>query len=176
MSEDKKEFIGYEYKETIVREEYVTIYQDGYENFGWSLEGTYTTPEHVGCVTMKFKRDRKLKNKLEISKLQRQFDEIISQVERLERKKELKASTVAYIIGVVAAVLFACAILAFTVWKNIVVMVVLGIPALIGFVLSYVIYTKIRKSKVQEITPLIDEKYDELYQVTMQANNLLQSI
>lgn len=37
---DKKAFVGYEYKEITVNAGLVSMYLDGYENFGWIAEET----------------------------------------------------------------------------------------------------------------------------------------
>ena len=38
MSNIKRNFIGYEYKEITVESEYVSMYLDCYENFGWTVD------------------------------------------------------------------------------------------------------------------------------------------
>ncbi len=99
--EEKNTFIGYEYLDIVVQKNYFRLFEDGYENFGWKLENVINTPNSYGTATIRFKRDRKLKNKHEISKLQKQFNETVSEIDHLERKKGFHASTAAYVIGVI---------------------------------------------------------------------------
>ena len=62
---------------------------------------------------MKFKRDRKVRNKAELTRLQRQFDSCVSEIESLERSKYLRASVFAYIIGVVGTAFMAGSVFAY---------------------------------------------------------------
>ena len=52
-------------------------------------------------------------------------------------------------------------------------MIVLAIPALLGWVLPYILFTNIRKKKAALVTPLIDSKHDAIYDVCLKANSLL---
>jgi hypothetical protein len=61
-----KNFVGYEYKEVSTSRGLEGVYADGYPNFGWELEGG-------NYGRLKFKRDRKIRNKAELSRLQREF-------------------------------------------------------------------------------------------------------
>lgn len=70
---NNNEFIGYEYKEVTIPRSMDSVYTDGYANFGWQPEGSSPTPS-VGKIVMKYKRNRKLRNKAEITRLQRKFD------------------------------------------------------------------------------------------------------
>lgn len=70
---NNNEFIGYEYKEVTIPRSMDSVYTDGYANFGWQPEGSSATPS-VGKIVVKYKRNRKLRNKAEITRLQRKFD------------------------------------------------------------------------------------------------------
>lgn len=167
-----KDYIGYEYKDVTVKRDLQPIYMDSYSNFGWTLEDT-TTPEHrVGSITIKFKRDRKIRNKAELTRLQRQFDACIEEIQKLEFSKILVASGVAYMIGVLGTAFMAGAVFAYL-GNLIALMVLLAIPGFIGWIVPYISYVLIRRKKVAEVTPLIDQKYDEIYEVCEKANGLL---
>lgn len=124
----------------------VSVFADGYENFGWQLDSTADLVGNVDSITMKFKRDRKIRNKAELTRLQRNFDACVSEILSLEFSKYIKASIAAYI---------------------------LAIPAFVGWTLPYFLYQGIRKKKTLQVTPLIDQKYDELYAVCEKVNSLL---
>lgn len=80
----KKAFVGYEYKEITVKRSMASIYADGYENFGWKSEGIVHQPSKlaIDSVTLKFKRDRKIRNKTELTRLQRNFDACVQEIIR----------------------------------------------------------------------------------------------
>lgn len=182
MSENPKNennFIGYEYKEVTVKRNMESVYADGYNNFGWTLEDTSVPiqgeiTQTFGSVTMKFKRDRKIRNKAELTRLQRQFDACVAEIETLERSKTSAASIVAFTIGIIGAAFMAGSVFAINASK-IVFSVILAVPALICWILPYFCYLNIRRKKTENVTPLIDQKYDEIYEVCEKANGLLPS-
>lgn len=170
MSE--KKFVGYEYQDVVVKRSMLSMYTDAYENFGWVLEGTFNPIGKVDSVTLQLKRDRQIRNKPEIRRLQRQFETYASQIQSLETAKYVKASAVAYMVGILGTVSMAGSVFAVT--SNMIALcVVLGALGFAGWSLSYLAYRKIRKNKEAEITPQIDEKYDEIYEVCQKANLLL---
>lgn len=80
-------FVGYEHKSIIVDGDMESMYADGYQNFGWMLESTSKPQAGVNTIAMKFKRDRKIRNKAELTRLQRQFDTCASKITRMENSK-----------------------------------------------------------------------------------------
>ncbi|MGM9605831.1 MAG: hypothetical protein ACI3XG_12300 [Faecousia sp.] len=171
---EKKDFVGYEYKTVSVKRAMASVYADGYENFGWELEGTEeqsgTLPAQT--ITMKFKRDRKICNKAELTRLQRNFDACVNEILSLETSKYVKASVIAYTVGIIGTAFMAGSVFAVTAGR-IVPCVILAIPAFAGWILPYFLFKGAEKKKVAEVTPLIDKKYDELYIVCEKAHNLL---
>ena len=169
---NENRFIGYEYKEVTVKRNMESVYSDGYANFGWTLEGISTPIQSVGSVTLKFKRDRKLRNKAELTRLQRQFDSCVTEIQRLELSKIIMASAVAYIIGIVGTAFMAGSVFAY-IANMLPLCIVLAIPAFAGWIIPYFCYCSIRMKKTDEVEPLIDKKYDEIYEVSEKANSLL---
>lgn len=167
-----KPFVGYEYQEIAVKNGMTSIYADGYENFGWKLEDSSFVFGKLDSVTMKFKRDRKIRNKPELTRLQRQFDAIASDIVSLEASKRMKASIVAYLVGIIGTAFMAGSV--FSITSGLILpCILLAIPAFIGWLLPYFLYRSIEKKRIASVTPLIDSKYDELYTVCEKANNLL---
>lgn len=165
-------FVGYEYQDVIVKNEMSSVYTDGYENFGWKLEGTSTKEGKMGSVVLKFKRDRKIRNKAELTRFQRQFNVCVSEIEALNFSKGVKASAIAYVIGVVGTAFMAGSVFAVT-SNQIMGCIVMAIPGLISWIIPYPIFRKIKTKKTKEVTPLIDNKYDEIYSICEKANSLL---
>lgn len=83
---EKNNFIGYEYQDVTVKRSMASLYADSYQNFGWELDGTTEPVGKLDSVTMKFKRDRKLRNKAELTRLQRNFDACITETLSLEAR------------------------------------------------------------------------------------------
>jgi hypothetical protein len=169
---NENNFVGYEYQDVIVANEMASVYTDGYENFGWKLEGTSTKEGKIGSVVLKFKRNRKIRNKAELTRFQRQFDACVSEIEALNFSKGLKASAIAYVIGVIGTTFMAGSVFAVT-SDQIMRCIVMAIPGFIGWIIPYPIFRKMKAKKTKEVTPLIDNKYDEIYSICEKANSLL---
>lgn len=165
-------FVGYEYKSITVKQAMESIYADSYSSFGWEMESTSTPLAGVPTVTMKFKRDRKIRNKAELTRLQRQFDAMVNEIVSLENSKVVGASTAAYIIGVLGTAFMAGSVFAYLA-DMILLSIILAVPAFIGWIIPYFCFVRISKKKSAEVDPLIDQKYDALYDVCEKANGLL---
>ena len=167
-----RSFIGYEYQEISVKNEMSSVCADGYANFGWKLEDSSFALGRPDSVVMKFKRNRKIRNKTELTRLQRQFDSIVSDIISLESSKRLKASIIAYTVGIVGTAFMAGSV--FSVTAGLILpCIILAIPAFVGWILPYFLYRSIEKDKTASVAPLIESKYDELYTICEKANDLL---
>lgn len=165
-------FIGMEYQDVTVSHDMQRVYIDGYPSFGWKYEGRGLELTSPLSMTLKFKRDRKLRNKTEITRLQRQFDACVKDISTMEKSKTLLPATIAYIIGIVGTAFMAGSVFAFISGMT-TLCIILAVPAFVGWVLPYFLFNTMRRKKIAEVTPLIDSKYDELYEVCEKAGALL---
>jgi len=173
MSENKKNsFVAYEHKEIAVKRELEAIYTDGYPSFGWMPDGRGASTNGLTSVNLKFKRDRKITNREELTKFQREFENCVKEIERMENTKVIVPSIVAYVIGIIGTVCMAGATFAYLAGM-ITLCIVLSIPGFIGWIIPYFCYLRIKRSKTEQITPLIDQKYDTIYEVCEKATGLL---
>lgn len=172
MSEEKNEFIGYEYKDVTVKEKMENMYVDGYLNFGWELEDTLEGTPGKEDIVLKLKRDRKIRNKAELTRLQRQFEACMKEIISLENSKVIGAATVAYIVGVIGTAAMAGSVFAY-IGGTLTLSIILAIPGFIGWIIPYLLFCRIRSSKSVKVEPLINKKYDEVYEVCEKANGLL---
>lgn len=172
MTMGDSSFIGYEYKDVTVKGDMASVYTDGYTNFGWTLEGAAHPIQKIGYVTLKLKRDRKIRNKAELTRLQRQFDACMNEIISLENSKVIAAATAAYVIGVIGTAFMAGSVFAYLAGM-LPLMVILAIPGFVGWIIPYFCYVRISRKKADKVTPLIDGKYDEIYEVCEKASNLL---
>lgn len=166
------DYVGYEYMEVSVKQSVASMCVDGYENFGWSLESTTYPIERMDHVALRFKRDRKLKGKAELTRLQRQFDGQLKEVARLEASKTSRAMIAAMIIGVAGTAFMAGSVFAI-VGGILPLGIVLAIPGTIGWVLPYHVFKRLGRATTEQITPLLEQKHDELYSICEKANGLL---
>ena len=171
-TKDGGEFIGYEYKEVIVDRDKEGVYADGYPNFGWQLEGSTAPIFGLTTVNLKFKRDRKTQNKAELTRLQRQFESNVKEIEKLEQSKATTAQIAAFTIGIIGTACMAGSVFAFLA-DMIPLCIVLAVPAMIGWALPYFSFVKIRNKRIATVTPLIEQQYDSIYEVCEKAHGLL---
>lgn len=176
-----KEFVGYEYKEVITDKSRVSFMLDGYENFGWEQDGNICgdsgeniNPHGQGRVILRLKRNRKIVNKMELTRLQRNFEACVSEIETLEKSKGSAATMYALIIAVLGTAFMAGATFAVTAQPpHVILCILLAIPGFIGWILPYFVYKRLLEKRMQKITPLIEEKYDEIYSICEKGNKLL---
>ena len=86
----KNSFIAYEYLTQTVSPSMQATYVDGYANFGWQLQ---ESKEGLHGVTLAFKRDRSITHKSELNRLQKQFEQQMAHVVRLEKSKQSSATS-----------------------------------------------------------------------------------
>ena len=105
VSKGGSEYVGYEYKRKEILREHASLYLDSYPCFGWEEDpNAETVQERIhpgGYVNLNFRRDRKICNKVELTRLQRNFDGCILEIDRLEKSKTTFATIAAIVIGVV---------------------------------------------------------------------------
>ncbi|MCI1748439.1 MAG: hypothetical protein LKI24_10315 [Acidipropionibacterium sp.] len=162
----------YEYRTVLAPSERVALTRDTYESFGWVEDGTPSSDSPLGSAALNLKRDRHIKNRSIINELQRRSEAALTDIDRLERSKTQKAQIVAFTIGIIG-----CAFLAGSVFSMLaslwVPFVLLGIVGLIGWALPYFSYKSIRDSQTSKIAPLIEQRYDTIYDASEQAQRLM---
>ena len=166
-------YIGYEYKTFPIKKNQFSIYTDAYENFGWTLESTTKNIGKVDELNLNMKRDRKIPNKIELSRLQKQFESYASDIQDLESSKTRTASIIAYFLGVLGTTFMALSVFAVT-SERIIPTIIFGSLGFIGWAIPYFSFLKIKNNKTTQISPFIDQKYEEIYEVCKKANQLLE--
>lgn len=162
--EEKKSYVGYEYKDVLIKEKFMSMYVDSYQNFGWLFDGTTDSIPGTDEVKLKLKRDRKVPNKAELTRLQCQFESCMSEIVRLDSLKVKEAAIVAFTVGVLGIAFMAGSVFAYM-GSFLPLSIVLAIPGFLGWILPYFLFCNIKKKKTEEIEPLINQKYDEIYKV-----------
>lgn len=171
--ENKNTVVGYDYTEVTVKRGKETLYLDNYPNFGWELESTDFSLTEIDSVVLKFKRGRKIQNKTELTRLQRQFESGVKEISRLERSKTLLAVIIAGIIGAVGVGFIAGAVLFQVLAQFLAMTIVFGVIGLAVCFLGYAAYAMISKKKSQSVDQVIESQYDEIYDLCEQASKLL---
>jgi len=180
-----KDYVGYDYKTVAVPHDKVSLYLDAYENFGWIMDDSIPPKEAKsmvtlpvikigGAVTLKLKRDRKILNKVELTRLQQHFEACMDEIAALENSKTKTATMYAIIIGLIGTVFLAGSVFAVTSEPPLILLcVILGIPGLIGWALPYQLFRLFTKKRAAEVAPLIEQKYDEIHGICEKGNALV---
>ena len=175
MDERKRNpFVGYDYKETTVPSEYASMYRDCYESFGWEIDENDGIQRGVGLTKIKMKRDRKIINKMELSRLQQHFETCAREIEDLERSKTSIASIWALAVGIIGTIFMAGSVFAFTHTPPIYwLCVLLAVPAFAGWLCPFLLFRYKVRVQTRKVQPLIESKNEEIYQICEKAYSLL---
>jgi hypothetical protein len=172
LTKTSESYVGYEYTDVVVNRDMENVFTDAYPSFGWIPDGSAASDFGITTVNLKFKRDRRIRNKAELTRLQRQFESNAREIEKLEQSKTTKASIAAYTIGLIGTAFMAGSVFAFLA-SMIPLFIVLAIPGFIGWGLAYVSFIKIKANRIKKVTPMIEQQYDAVYDICEKACGLL---
>lgn len=170
IKKNGKDFIGYEYRDVSVTRDVKPLWVDSYVNFGWQLVDS--NPVGNNSINLKFKRDRKIMNKVKLTRLQRKFESHVKEIESLEKSKESTALSFALSTGIIGTVFMVLAIFSYLgdmTFRSI----FFALFGFIGWSLPYFGYIKIKTNKAEKVNPLIEEQYDKIYETCKKAYKLL---
>lgn len=191
---DSHSFVGYEYKEVTANPEKISFFLDGYRNFGWEVDDNidHAIPTSINIsrvasnitprmpsgsyarAVLRLKRDRKIMNKMELTRLQRNFEFCMKEIDVLENSKTSKATMYALIVGILGTAFMAASIFAVTATPPMIALCIfLAIPAFAGWIAPYYVYKIIVKKRTEKVSPLIEEKQEEVYEILEKGNRLL---
>lgn len=169
-----KNFTAYEYKEITVRSDKAPLYLDCYESFGWKPDENFPPQESGDKVTLKLKRDRRLVNKVELTRLQRNFEAAMNEIIALEHSKTTAATIWALCTGLVGTAFMAGSVFAIVAEPHRVLLcIVLAVPAFAGWIAPYFVYRILRDKKTRQVTPFMEEKIEEIYAMCEKGQSLL---
>lgn len=174
MSNIKRNFVGYEYKEITVDSEYASMYLDCYENFGWIIDENRPVTNGPSHTTIYLKRDRHIINHAELTRLQRHFEACANEVRTLERSKASAATMWSLIVGIIGTAFMSGSVFAVTHEPPMILLcILLAIPAFLGWILPFPVYKKIYEKRSRKIEMLIAAKQDEIDEICEKGYSLL---
>lgn len=175
----RKNFVGYEYKEIIAESSRISFLLDGYECFGWEVDEKRTEhreskePSYPKKEVLYLKRNRKIINKMELTRLQRNFEACVKEIEILEKSKTSAATIYALVAGVIGTAFMAGSVFAVTAQQpHVILSIILAVPAFVGWIIPYFLYKRVAREQTRKLTPLIEQKYDEIYEICEKGDRL----
>ena len=197
---NNNDFVAYEYKSVNATRDSAGMQIDCMENFGWILienDGydaqalfSNLNPVNLGrniagaaqtfcetadattAITLKFKRDRRIENKQQLEKLEREYEAAMSAITRIGRKNEAQTMGVSLGIGIIGAVFVAISVYSF-VASNILAGVLFAAVGAIGWAVGFFSNRKVGRKKSDQTEPTIREQLDIAYGACEQARALL---
>ncbi|MDE7246164.1 MAG: hypothetical protein K2O18_19630 [Oscillospiraceae bacterium] len=169
IKRDSKDYIGYEYKEITASGERASFYLDCYQSFGWMPDDRMENRKSK----LVLKRERKIVNKTELTRLQRHFEACMDEITALEQSRTTNATITALIVGLIGTAFMAGSVFAVIHIPPLVVLsVILALPGFMGWILPWFIYKKMVSRRSKLVTELVERKYDEIYEICEQGNKL----
>lgn len=169
-----EEFTSFEYKELNVKEDQASFYLDCYENFGWQQDEKFPPQSNGEWMCLKLKRNRKIVNKAELTRLQRHFEANMEEIFALENSKTTMPMILALSVGIIGTAFMAGSVFAIVAEPPIIwLCILLAIPAFAGWIFPYFIYKKACAKKAKQVTPYIEAKYEEIYGLCEKGHSLL---
>lgn len=170
----KEGFKIYEYMELDVKESQASFYIDCYRAFGWLRDENMVPGDSTGKAVVRLKRDRKIVNRTELTRLQRHFEADMAEIDALENSKTKMAEIMSITTGVIGTAFMTGSVFAVTAEPPVIwLCVMLAVPAMCGWITPYFIYRRIKAEKIKCITPYIDSKYDEICEICEKGYSLL---
>ena len=167
-------FVGYDYKEITVPSEQASMHMDCYECFGWEPDDNIAPIQGRSHITVRMKRNRKIINKMELTRLQHHFEACQNEIAALEKTKTSTASLWALTVGVIGTAFMAGATFAAVHEPPIVwLCILLAIPGFLGWILPFEIYRRTVRKRTGQIEPMIEAKQEEIYQICKKGHSLL---
>ena len=197
---NKKNFVVYEYKNVNVKRDSAGMHIDCMENFGWSLiedDGydfqallSNLNPVNLGrniadaaqcfgetadaspTITLKFKRDRRIENKQQLDKLEKEYEEALSAINKIERKNSAQTMGVSLGTGIIGAVFVGLSVYSF-ISSNIVLGTLFAVVGAAGWAIGFFSNQKVGKKKSVQSGPQVQEQLGIAYNACEQAHALL---
>lgn len=162
-------FIQYEYKEVFAEGERASILKDCYESLGWEMDG-----RDAGAKKMIFRRSRKIVNRTELTRLQRNLESCIAEIDVLQSSKTKKAAMASLMIGLAGTVFMAGSVFAVTAATPVIwLCILLAVPAFVLWALAPILYPRLVARRSVFVNELIEKKYDEIYAICEKGHALL---
>jgi len=169
-----KEYIGYDYLTVTADSEKASMYLDAYKNLGWIQDDSMPVKQVGNTVTMKLKRDRKILNKTELKRLQQHLESCLDEIATLEHSITGTATVYSIVVGIIGTAFMAGSVFAVTSESPLIILcILLGIPGIVGWVLPYRLFKYFAKKRSDEVSSLIEQKYDEIYEICEKGNILI---
>lgn len=171
---ENKNFMTYEYLSKLVKKENQASTIDIYISLGFEV----TKVDYVkNKVLINLRRDRKIKHKTELNRLEKRITNELVTVDNLKNVRTKKARMISIIIGIIGSLILGGGMSLVMKVETLNVLFIIGIiVGSIGIIIcsiNYLIYLKIKNRKHEEIEQKIEESYTKIANICEQAHLLI---
>lgn len=171
---EKKGYIGYEYHEISIKQQKASRYLDGMQNFGWEVDDNFPITQQNGEVTLHLKRNKKILNKMELTRLQNHFEANMREIELMEKRTGDIPAIAAFGVGAMGTICMTISTFAMTHKPPMIgLSIMFAVPGFIGWGMPVFLYKKIKNKKVRELSPYLEQKYVEIDKICEKGRLLL---
>lgn len=168
--EQKQNFMDYEYKKIDIMGEWTSSLLDWYLSLGWQVDSR----DSVGGESIMLRRSRKIINKVELTRLQRNMEACADEIVALRKSKTTKANTVCLIIAFIGTAFMAGAVFAITAAPPVIwLCIVLSVPGFALWITAPLLHPQLTAEREKLIHELVEQKYDEIAEICEKAGRLL---
>ncbi|MBM6717507.1 hypothetical protein H6B15_12665 [Gemmiger formicilis] len=171
---DRNPYIGYEYRELTLPDAQASFVLDGYESFGWVPDPNRPARTRGRTVTLYLKRDRRIINRMELTRLQRHFEACLAETRHLGKLPGQGAALGAALLGILATAFVAGSVFAVTHTPPLyLLMVLLAVPGFAGWALTPFVYRRLLHARTEKTRPLLEAQYDQMDLLCRKGHDLL---
>lgn len=176
----KESYVAYEYKSINVKSDLEPMYIDYYENFGWNVINNEKKDYYINSnpnpnvVNIKFKRNRKIKNREKLNELQNKCEKAFLMVDKLEKQPSSQGTINSLTVAFIGTIFMAISVFAISGEKlYIVPFLIGGALGIIGWILPYFVYKNTKNKLIEENKTKIEEQENIIYDTCEQARKIL---
>lgn len=113
-------------------------------------------------------------NKAELTRLQRNMEACVAEIDAMQKGKTTKASIVSLVLGLIGTAFMAGSVFAVTATPPIIwLCILLAVPAFTLWALAPILYPRMVAKRTKTVNELIEQKYDEIYAICEKGSKLL---
>ncbi len=174
---ETREFCSCDYMTVEVERQDAAERMDSYEALGWQLIDSRDTGFSMGHVSLNFKRDRKIRNKTQLVRLQNKLDDAFESMRLLETQKGKSSSAFGISFGTVSTLIFGGGMCLCLLNPASLPLMIAGCAiGALGIALcgaNFPICKKLRRSAEGKLNPLIAKKREEAASICEEAQRYL---
>ena len=166
----------YEYKNIVVSGDHNALYQEAYQCFGWQPCGTRSNLLGERLWTISMWRNPRIRNREELVRLERKFEDCVEEIDQFERRKKNTAIGISLAVSLIGSALFVGGILALVVGRSVSMIILsnfLFVLACLDYLISYFVYRNRAKSRTAADMEFMSKKYGEINELMKQGRALL---